>query len=226
MKQPAERVGEAVAELRRLRGHTVRSLSTRLEELGCKIPPSGIHKIEHGKRSVDVDELVALALALNTTPNRLLLGERAWVEGVALTPSVATTGHRAWAWANGDFPLTSTYPKTMSEPEVLDDFARSARPVDLRLRRQHPALRAARRLAAIIDGLLVERSRPAVTRDSAGAVVIPDEALLQSDLDSDLWGLPVGSAADPAAVVAQALRRTNREVEELLEEADGEGPSE
>ncbi|MFF0469347.1 helix-turn-helix domain-containing protein [Micromonospora zamorensis] len=222
MSQPSERLGQSVAELRKLRGMSTRQLADRLDQLGHRIAQSSLSKIEAGKRSVDVDDLVALALALNTTPNRLLFGERAGAEAVRLTPKVITIGHRAWAWANGDFPLTSTYPKDMSEPEILDDFARSARPVDLRLRRQHPALRAARRLAALIDGLLVARSRPAVD----GSVVIPDDDLLHHELDSDLWTVPTGYAADPAAVVAQALRRAGREVEELLEESGGPVPSE
>lgn len=226
MEQTSARVGASVAELRRLTGHTVRSLSARLEELGCRIPPSGIHKIENDKRSVDTNELVALAIALRTTPNRLLFGERAWVGGVGLTPTVVTTGHRAWAWANGDFPLVSTYPKSMSQAEVLDEFARHSRPVDLRLRRQHPALRATRRLAAIVDGFLVHLTRSPGLSGWVQEEVVPDAAVLDTEVDSDLWYVPTEGTADPAAVTAQALRRACREVEELLEEAGGKPASE
>ncbi|MGW3486515.1 helix-turn-helix domain-containing protein [Streptomyces sp. NPDC001054] len=70
------KIGQRVAaEVARLRGRvTVRELSARLEELGRPILPSGISKIEHGLRRVDVDDLVALAMALEVTPNRLLFG--------------------------------------------------------------------------------------------------------------------------------------------------------
>lgn len=68
-------VGLRVAEnLKRLRGRVpVRELSARLEALGRPILPSGITKIEQGSRRVDVDDLVALAQALEVSPMRLLL---------------------------------------------------------------------------------------------------------------------------------------------------------
>lgn len=221
MTQPSTRVGQSVADLRKLRGLTTRQLSDRLDQLGHRIPQSSISKIEAGKRTVDADDLVALAIALGTTPNRLLFGGRAWTEAVALTPKVSTTGHRAWAWANGDFPLTSTYPDGMTEPEVIDDFWRHARPTDLRLRRQHPASRAARRLAGVIDNLIMF-----LTSDgSSGALdylPTPDGPELFRRKDPARGRAELELGVDPAAVVGQALRRTNREVDELLAEAGGE----
>jgi transcriptional regulator with XRE-family HTH domain len=102
-------VGERVADnLRELRGHarlSVRALSKRLEILGQPIAPSAITKIEKGKRRVDVDELVALALALNVTPNRLLLAGRADEEPIELSPSVAEPAVGAWRWAGGELPF-------------------------------------------------------------------------------------------------------------------------
>ncbi|WP_328382973.1 helix-turn-helix domain-containing protein [Micromonospora zamorensis] len=226
MTQPSERVGQAVAELRRLRGYTTRSLSDRLAELGCRIPPSSISKVEVGKRTVDPNELVALAVALRTTPNRLLFGAHAGTNGVALTPTVATTGHRAWAWANGEFPLVSTYPKDMGEAEIVDDFAQHTRPVDFRLRRSHPAARSARRLAALIDNLIMF-----LTSDGADTELdylpVPGDTPTFRRRDPALGRAQLELVdVDPAAVVTQALRRTNLEVEELIGEADRVIPSE
>lgn len=219
MTTASTRVGQAIAEIRKSRGMTAQQLSDRLDQLGRRIAQSSISKIEAGKRSVDVDDLVALAIALRTTPNRLLFGERAGTDGVALTPTVSTTGHRAWAWASGDYPLTSTYPKEMSEAEVVDDYLRFARPVDFRLRRSHPAARAARRLAGVIDNLIMFLTTDGggdldylPTPGAAEPFRVKDPAQARADLDLGV---------DPAAVVSQALRRTNREVEELLEEAGG-----
>jgi hypothetical protein len=57
---------------------------------------------------VDVDDLVALAVALETTPNRLLLPS-AEVEHASdmyqLTPSVREIPALLWAWATGEVPL-------------------------------------------------------------------------------------------------------------------------
>lgn len=222
MTQPSARVGQSVAELRRSRGLTTRALSERLDELGHRIPQSSISKIEAGKRTVDADDLVALAIALGTTPNRLLFGDRAGINGVALTPKVSTTGHRAWAWATGQFPLTSTYQEGMTEPEIFDDFSRHTRPLDFRLRRQHPAARAAHRLAGVIDNLIMF-----LTSDGAGQldyVPTPGEEQPFRRKDPARGRSELALGADPVALVDQALRRANTEITELLSEAGGEVP--
>lgn len=48
-------------------------LSRKLAEMGREIPPLGLRRIETGERRVDVDDLVALALALDLSPLALLL---------------------------------------------------------------------------------------------------------------------------------------------------------
>src|SRR4051794_18703182 len=99
------RVAENVKMLREYaRRLSVRDLSARLGELGRPLLPSGITKIEHGERRVDADDLVALALALGVTPNRLLLdGTGAPEEQFALTPrGDLSPSADAWAWACGE----------------------------------------------------------------------------------------------------------------------------
>lgn len=128
-------VGQRVAkEVARLRGRTsVRELSARLSKLGRPILPSGITKIEQGQRRVDADDLVALAVALQVTPTRLLMGppptdgtaedpahEEVWettewvsedgqrrtpVYLIRLAPELALEPWDAWPWALGDSPL-------------------------------------------------------------------------------------------------------------------------
>jgi transcriptional regulator with XRE-family HTH domain len=51
---------------------SIRQLSDRLGQVGRPILPTGISKIESGARRVDVDDLVALAIALEVNPLRLL----------------------------------------------------------------------------------------------------------------------------------------------------------
>jgi transcriptional regulator with XRE-family HTH domain len=68
-----QQVAENVKGFRTRAGMSVRNLSAKLKELGRPILPSGITKIEHGERRVDVDDLVALADALEVTPTWLLM---------------------------------------------------------------------------------------------------------------------------------------------------------
>jgi Helix-turn-helix domain len=112
-------VARRLAALREERRVSVRQLSARLEALGHKILPQGITKIEKGKRGVDVDDLVALARALNVYPVDLVVdpadpgaqATRGWWGGlpayaqhyvfaqVAEASGVGVRRHR------GDFPL-------------------------------------------------------------------------------------------------------------------------
>ncbi len=104
---PGPTAGRVAANLRRLRrGLTLAQLSERLAEVGRPILPSGLGKIENGDRSVDVDDLVALSVALRVTPNALLLLPYGQEDSkVELTDSVVVSWHRAWGWATGEVPL-------------------------------------------------------------------------------------------------------------------------
>lgn len=100
----SDRVAANVRALRRDRGLDLADLSARLEKLGQPLGINALSKIELQKRRVDVEDLVALALALDVTPNRLLLPAAASGE-VQLTSGFATSGVRAWQWATGDQPI-------------------------------------------------------------------------------------------------------------------------
>lgn len=94
-------------------------LSDRLSKLGHPIASTGITKIENGSRKVTVDDLMALAIALEVTPNYLLLthqdqGQGALEEpfgGLWLVPKVVGAAKNAWRWACGDMLL---------RPKILD----------------------------------------------------------------------------------------------------------
>lgn len=101
----AARVQHNLRGLRTARRLTQADLSQRLRELGQPILPTGIAKIEDGTRRVDADDLVALAVALGVTPNRLLLPAGTDDEQVPLTPTRTVTAQEAWRWACGDAPL-------------------------------------------------------------------------------------------------------------------------
>ena len=99
------RVGENLRALREARRLSAYDLAKRLREIGRPILPSGISKTESGTRRVDVDDLVALAVALDTTPNQLLFGPHADDQDLPVTARLTVRAVDAWAWAVGDEPF-------------------------------------------------------------------------------------------------------------------------
>jgi transcriptional regulator with XRE-family HTH domain len=66
-------VARNVRLYRQDRHFTYAELSRRLDEIGRKIPPLGLRRIEAGERRVDVDDLTALAMALAISQVALML---------------------------------------------------------------------------------------------------------------------------------------------------------
>ena len=126
METLATIVAQNVGDLRRQRQLSVRELSAALAELGVRLLASAISKIENGQRKVTAEELVALAVALNVSPVRLLLpGESA--DKIELTPERASSWQAAWRWAVGEQPLRGPIPVT--DP-VVGEFIRENRPFE------------------------------------------------------------------------------------------------
>jgi len=99
-------VAENVRVLRRQEGLELAALSARLEGLGQPISVSGLSKLELGTRGVDVDDLVALAVALDVSPSRLLMSPTASRDKpVKLTPNTEASEEAAWNWMAGDRSL-------------------------------------------------------------------------------------------------------------------------
>jgi hypothetical protein len=107
----SERVAHNVRRIRLSRnGMTTAALSRLLAAAGQQIADTGITRIEKGDRRVDVDDLVALAVALRCSPARLLLPEAhaPMVDLTAthdITPTTVANMEQMWAWATGERPL-------------------------------------------------------------------------------------------------------------------------
>jgi transcriptional regulator with XRE-family HTH domain len=67
-----EKVRANVAAVRKRRGLVLRDLSEKMTEIGHPMAHNTINEIERGARRVDVDDLVALAVALDVSPTELL----------------------------------------------------------------------------------------------------------------------------------------------------------
>ena len=100
-----ETVRANVARVRNKLGFTLRDVADRLTDIGHPMAHNTVSEIERGARRVDVDDLMALAAALDASPAALLMpvGEK--------DQEVAVTGHmgkltcgRVWDWIIGRRP--------------------------------------------------------------------------------------------------------------------------
>lgn len=138
----AERVRDSIKRIRQDRGLTGAQLAALLGALGRPTLGTTVNKIETGARRVDVDDLVAIALALNTTPNRLLLNDPAdQRDQIEMAPEVTARGLQAWAWANGEQTLLPACEPLgqgdVTFEELQREYLRHAQPPA-----PHPALEA------------------------------------------------------------------------------------
>lgn len=105
--------GKAVAaNVKRLmtdQNMTYSALVSRLNELGRDIQSLGVRNIVNGKRRVDSDDLVALAVALGVSPATLLMP--AGVDRKDVVQGTGTGEQRAerlWRWLVADNPLSGS----------------------------------------------------------------------------------------------------------------------
>lgn len=126
---------ENLKQLREERRLAYTELSAQLEQIGRPIPTLGLSRIENGKRRVDADDLVALALALGVNPSALLLPRSTGAEDeVELSPAIRHLAWVAWQWADGQEPLperntpeSDAVASRISLPQAID-FRACARP--------------------------------------------------------------------------------------------------
>lgn len=98
------RVVENVHRLRAGRGWSLAQLSAELTKAGRPILSSGLHRLERGKRRVDVDDLTGLAAALDVSPITLMLPWTAHGT-VAVTDNTEADAQAAWDWYRAIRPL-------------------------------------------------------------------------------------------------------------------------
>ncbi|WP_308292509.1 helix-turn-helix domain-containing protein [Streptantibioticus ferralitis] len=90
-----------IERLRSMLSISQRQLAARLTELGRPTPSTALSKIGRGQRRVDVDDLVAIAIALGVSPSTLLLPAVADASKVEVTGAGTVTARAAWDWADG-----------------------------------------------------------------------------------------------------------------------------
>lgn len=100
----AAAVAANVQRFRKRRELSIYQLSAKLRKAGRLITPAAVGKIERQERQVSVDDLMALAVALDVNPAMLLLPPT--VKGsVELTGGGTVSAAAAWDWFRKDMPL-------------------------------------------------------------------------------------------------------------------------
>ncbi|HZN80480.1 MAG TPA: helix-turn-helix transcriptional regulator [Mycobacterium sp.] len=104
-----ETVRANVARVRNRQGLTLRDVADRLAGIGRPMAHNTVSEIERGARRVDVDDLMALAVALGVSPVTLLMPA---VHSVEPQDDVESTGvavpvpaERLWEWLTAEYPL-------------------------------------------------------------------------------------------------------------------------
>lgn len=116
-----DRAAENIKRMRTIRGLELAQLSEALKDLGRPIGVPALSRIENKLRRIDVADLVAIALALHTTPNWLLFGRDPYHPGqpLQLTPAQEEQADAIWRWATGDYPLGANTGKEVYEFQKL-----------------------------------------------------------------------------------------------------------
>jgi transcriptional regulator with XRE-family HTH domain len=129
-KQPGptgERVASAVKALRLARGMTQQQLADAVTEAGRSMAKTGINKLEQPgprRRRVDTDDLMALAVALDVSPLRLLLPAGPLGRAEQVTETRRARVHDMWRWGRGEQPL----PARGSDPDRARRFRTESQP--------------------------------------------------------------------------------------------------
>lgn len=120
-----------IARIRDDRRLTLRKLSTLLGEVGRPLGHTAISDIENGSRRVDVDDLIALAVALGVSPNTLLMPSPEEYKG-AEEKTVDVTGspdpvdpNDYWTFLDGMRPIGS---RNLGRLDAYDFVIRSLPP--------------------------------------------------------------------------------------------------
>lgn len=114
-------------------------------------------KVERGERALDVDDLVAFALAFDVTPNDLLLPPPDHDESVMLTPLRRVPNRDAWAWATSlQDAVEAAAAQTLPHKDSIEQIGALLHQIEAaggpRLRAIVPALEWSAREAAKRDG--------------------------------------------------------------------------
>lgn len=121
---PVATIAQRVKELRGRRGWTAAQLGKALDKHGIRWDRFTVANLENGKRqNVTVQELFALALALDVSPTSLIvpLDDRPY----QVTPTRTEHSDMVRAWVRGEEPLPGTDERTYRAEVSLADMRKA-----------------------------------------------------------------------------------------------------
>ena len=136
-------LGANIKRIRALRKMTVRDLSARLRTLGLSLSASGVSEVENGQRKIGADELLVLAVALNTSIVELITPDDRRKLRISDEIDPIPEAYLDW-WLRGVHPWPAD--------ADADEFFEAASPVRQhdRLMRKRPDVKAVDYLAALV----------------------------------------------------------------------------
>ena len=173
-------VATNVQAIRKRRNMSQQDLARALAELGRPMQPSAIAKIEAGDRRVDVDDLAALAVALNVSVARLMVPDAAVDEDVNVVPAFAVPMWSAWNWATARRSLHRR-DDDLRDPALAErDLAWEVeRPAWQRISDQYPLASALRHLSWTVE-TGIRNTAGAAGRPSAKEIAKHSMSLVRS----------------------------------------------
>ena len=117
-----ETVRHNIRRIRDAHGMTLKGLSVELARRQRPLSHTVLSQMETGGRRVDVDDLVAIAAALDTNPNALLFPATRDPGAELLTAAGRFAADDVWAWADGEqsLELTRAVDRIDLKPEGYD----------------------------------------------------------------------------------------------------------
>lgn len=94
-----------IGEVRAHRGLTYQALADRLRDMHWPIPELGLRRIEAQARKVTVDDVMALAVALDVSPLELMIPTPTTSLPTPTGVASDVTLDEAWAWAKQELTL-------------------------------------------------------------------------------------------------------------------------
>jgi transcriptional regulator with XRE-family HTH domain len=187
-----ERLAATVKALREQARLSLTELAERATGLGRPIQASGLRRIEDAAeateserdrkpRRVDVDDLVALALALNVSPVRLLLPRHADDWSVKLVGNVKVPATGAWSWALNEWPMPQVGVSEDEQQAGAEFYRRNSIPPERQPRPMREAAAESEAVRMLSDAVVAAR-REGISRAT------------MAELVSIMW-LPAGTAA-------------------------------
>jgi hypothetical protein len=112
-------VAQNVEKLLETQNLSYADLSRRLTKLGRPIAPLGLTRIRDHQRRVDVDDLVALALALDVSPATLLLPDAPAGSAPVTEGGDEHPRRQIWSWLIAEAPIDAPDSRGLSSRSVV-----------------------------------------------------------------------------------------------------------